>query len=329
MTGSRYTPYCEDILEIFGVDVRYIYPNSQGKGLFEAQKNHREFITKWGSKIDFKDSDGEKVILELDPPLSNATMKDLEDYLWPKPDQGLTDGLRKKAQDLKDKDIYAIAVYRPLTAGIWNTVKLFLRGTVKFFEDMLLDKNLSHAFLSKTCEVHKSYYKSILDEIGDLIDIIEIEDDMGMQDRLQISPSLYRELVKPYHSELVNSIKSISPHVKVLMHCDGAISEIIKDLIEIGIDILNPIQVNCAGMDLKNLKKRFGKDITFAGAVDVQKPMSGEVSDVQKCVEETIKILAPGGGFLLGPSHNFSPNILIKNIIEMFEYAKKFNLNDL
>jgi len=132
--------------------------------------------------------------------------------------------------------------------------------------------------------------------------------------------------VKPKHAELVSFIKQKAPHIKVLMHSDGAIRKFIPDFIEIGIDIVNPVQPGAGGMILHELKKEFGENITFAGAIDVvgEHGLRGNTEDVVKCVKDTIYALSPNGGYLLGPSHNFGPDIPAENIILMTETAKDY-----
>jgi uroporphyrinogen decarboxylase len=322
--GFKYITFSDELWEKMGIDVRYIYPDTHGEKLLEAQKNHGVFINKWGSKFTFRDDDGEHLNIEEDVVLPDATIEDLDKYKWPKPGPEILKGLKERAEKLKNDNRYAIGMYRPLEVGVFNTARYFLRGSVKFFEDMLLNKDFAIELLKRIRKVQEDYYIYLLKEVGEMVDIVDIEEDLGMQDRPMISPQLYRELIKPEHEKLISTIKKHAPQAKVLLHCDGSVKELIADFIDAGVDILNPIQVNAKGMELKTLKKEFGKNIIFAGAVDVQKPMMGSIEDVERCVKETIDIMAPGGGYLLGPSHNFSSNISYINIIAMVETARNY-----
>lgn len=321
--GFKYVPFCEELWQALHIDVRYIYPKTESDELYDAQFKGKNYKNIWGSIFQFMDTDGERVNLEKDVPFKNADIADLERYNWPKPSKEFTKGLRQHAELLSDGGKYAIAIYRPFIGGLFSVAKYCLRGSVNFFEDLILNKSFVDKLLDKVLDVQREFYGLLLDEVGDLADIVEIEDDLGAQNSLMISPKSYRSIIKPKHKELVEFIKKKSPNIKVLIHCDGAIKEVISDFIDIGIDILNPIQVTASGMVLDDLKKEFGKDIVFAGGVDVN-AMEGNFNDVKLCVKNTIDVLAPGGGYLFGPSHNFSTLVPPENIINMVNTAKEY-----
>lgn len=324
--GFKYIFFHEELWQKLGIDVRFLYPQSCKKELYIAQQTGGEYINEWGSKYTFTDIDGAWVNIETKPTLANADISEIEAYPWPEPDSSLLEGLRDRAEALYKEGKYAIALNRPFAGGIFDTAKYSLRGTEQFLMDLALNQELVQVLLEKICFVQKRYYGLLLDEVGDLTDIIEIEDDLGSQHGPLIAPKMYRKLVKPKHAELVSFIKRKAPHIKVLMHSDGAIREFISDFIEIGIDVVNPVQPGAGGMILHELKKEFGKNITFAGAVDVvgDHGLRGRTDDVVQCVKETIDALAPGGGYLLGPSHNFGPDIPAENIFLMTETAQDY-----
>ena len=321
--GFKYVPFCEDLWQMLNVDVRYIYPRTESIELFNAQFKGEKYKNIWGSVFQFMDTDGERVNLESDVPFKTPDLAQLDDYNWPKPDKDFAKGLRQYAELLNNHGNYAIAIHRPFIGGLFSTARYCLRGSVNFFEDLILNKSFVDKLLDKVLDVQREFYGLLLDEVGDLADIIEIEDDLGTQNSLMISPKSYRSIIKPKHKEFVEFIKKKSPNIKVLIHCDGAIKDVIGDFIDIGIDILNPVQVTASGMVLDDLKKEFGKDIVFAGGVDVN-AMEGNFDDVKLCVKKTIDVLAPGGGYLLGPSHNFSTLVPPENIINMVNTAKEY-----
>lgn len=139
--------------------------------------------------------------------------------------------------------------------------------------------------------------------------MIKVADDLGAQNGPLISPEIYRKLIKPRHQQLISFIKKNSK-AKVLFHTDGGIYPFVEDLIEMGVDILNPIQVSAKGMDAKGLKKEFGDSLSFWGGIDTQKILPyGSTKDVEEEVKKRIDELAPGGGYILASVHNLQPDV--------------------
>jgi uroporphyrinogen decarboxylase len=323
--GFRYIPVCEKLYDYLGVDVRMVQPCSYSKEVLAAQMSGGTIETHWGSKFKFNDSAGEWVQVGVDPPFAEADIGRLRDFKWPRPGKELTEGLRKEAIRLSCENKYALGLYRVLEAGVFGTSHSYLCGMEPFLCILMEEPGFAEEMMKGILETQKAYYGVVLDEIGDLLDYVEIEEDLGMQTGPLIDPRLFRKMIKPLHKELVQFIKSkCPPETRVLIHSDGAIREFIPDFIECGIDILNPVQVGPAGMDLQALKRDFGKDIVFDGGVDAQKPFYGAEQDVKDAVKRTIDALAPGGGYILGPTHNFSHDIPMKNILTMVEFAKEY-----
>ena len=166
-----------------------------------------------------------------------------------------------------------------------------------------------------------------LEEIGDLIDIIVQEDDLGQQDRPLMSPQMYRELIKPRHKRIFKYLnENTNEDTYLFLHSDGSIYDLMPDLIEIGVDILNPIQVGAAKMDPQNLKKEFGDQITFwGGGVDTQGVLSfGSPDEVREDVKRRIETFAPGGGYVFATIHNIQPEVPAENIVAMWETLQEF-----
>jgi uroporphyrinogen decarboxylase len=155
------------------------------------------------------------------------------------------------------------------------------------------------------------------------VDVIWIGDDFGAQDRLLISPEMFREFFKPRYLKLFSYLKSINPDLKFAFHTDGYVIPIMKDLIETGVNILNPVQPQ--SMDPARLKRDFGKELTFWGTIDNQGTMPfGTVEDVINETKLRLKTVAPGGGLILGPSHNVQPQVPVENIMAFYNTVKKF-----
>lgn len=317
--------FCEDLWRKLKIDTRYVYVNPEKSFTVNVQTQGKKYINEWGLDLDFGRGTFMDSLSLKQAPLREANIKDIEKYKWPKPVSAeLTQGLRKKAKSFLE-DSYPVILYRPVLGGIFSMSR-FLRGADKFFMDMLLNKDFAKALLDKVTQIEKLYYDASMQAVGDYIQVIEYEDDLGTQQAPMISPKLYDELIKPKHAELVQFIKKRQPKIKVMIHSDGSIAELIPSLIEAGFDIINPIQTSTKDMNLKYLKRNFGDKIIFQGGIDTQRVLRGTSKDVERETKRVIDILAPGGGYLLGPSHNFTRDIPVENIIKMFETAIEYGV---
>lgn len=159
------------------------------------------------------------------------------------------------------------------------------------------------------------------------IDIALFEDDLGIQNTTMISPQMYRDLIKPRHERLFSFVKQkTSGPIQIMLHSDGSIYDLIPDLIDIGVDILNPIQVSAAKMDTLQLKMEFGSELVFWGAgVDTQGVLAfGTAAEVKDEVKRRIDDLAPGGGLVFAAIHNIQPNVSPRNIMAMWETLQEY-----
>ena len=164
----------------------------------------------------------------------------------------------------------------------------------------------------------------VLDEVGDYVDVVSFPEDLGFQDRPFMRPELYRAKVKPYHRRLVEAIKS-KTRAKVLIHSDGAVYRLIGDLIDIGVDALNPVQVSARDMDSARLKAEFGANMSFWGGIDTHHVLpAGTPEDVREEVKTRIGDLARGGGYVVGPVHNIQAEVPAENIVAMYDSALEY-----
>ena len=324
--GFRYTYFCEQLWQKLHIDTRYVYVNPEKKFTVDVQKQGKKYINEWGVDLDFgKGTFSDSFTLRKTPLREANSIQDIEKYRWPHPDpEQLTRGLREKEVSFF-QDGYSVMAYRLVIVGIFSR-SLFLIGTYKFLVDMMLNKQFARALLDKITQVQKIYYDSLIRAVGEYIQVIEVEDDLGTQRAPMMSPKLYHELIKPYHTEIVQFIKEKQPGIKVMLHSDGSIAQIMPGLIEAGFDIINPVQTSAQGMDVRDLKTKFGDKIVFQGAIDTQHVLRGRPEDVEKEIKRIIDILAPGGGYILGPSHNFTGDIPVRNILKMFEVAAKYGV---
>ncbi len=247
----------------------------------------------------------------------NAGEPFFESFDWPYYNDENFSDLRKKAQELYHETPYAIV------GNLW--LHLFaagqdLRGYESFMIDLMLNKPLAHRMLSKQVEAYLPRIDRYLEAVGEYLDIIQVNDDLGSQNGPLVRPDLYREMIKPYHKRLWQYIKGKSGR-PLLLHSCGSVYDLIPDIIDIGIDALNPVQVTAANMDTKKLKREFGKDLTFwGGGCDSQRVLPrGTVNEVKDEVRRRVEDLAPGGGFVFCQVHNIQPDVPVKNIVAMYE----------
>ena len=178
----------------------------------------------------------------------------------------------------------------------------------------------AHTFLDRLVELHMTNLEGFLAAVGDSIDVILFGDDLGMQTGPQISPAMYREFFKPRHQRLWNRAKELAD-VKVMLHCCGGVRPLFPDLIDAGLDAINPVQISCVGMDARELKSEFGKDMVFwGGGCDSQQVLTNGTPDsVRAHVKEMVGILSPGGGFVFQQVHNILADVPPENVVAMFD----------
>ncbi len=200
-----------------------------------------------------------------------------------------------------------------------------LRGFENFTMDLLINEPLACAVMDKLLEAYFPRIDTLASRLRDYVDVVLVNDDLGTQAGPMISPDTYRKMVKPFHARLFAHVKKRFGK-PLLMHSCGSIRALIPDLIEIGVDAINPVQVSAVGMDPTRLKKDFGKDITFwGGGCDTQSVLpNGSPQDVRDEVKRRIDTLAPGGGFVFTQVHNIQPGVPSENIIAMLDAAREF-----
>jgi len=245
----------------------------------------------------------------------------LEESMWtavasppgPIDSQSLSEGAKR----LREKTDRAII---GLFGGNLFEIGQFLYRNDRFMMMLAAEPEHAHRFLDKLVEVHLANLEQFLAAVGEYIDIILFGDDLGMQTGPLMSPQMYREFFKPRHKLLWNRAKQLAD-VKVMLHCCGGVRELMPDLIEAGLDAINPVQISCLGMDAGWLKADFGADITFwGGGCDTRDILpTGAPQQVADNVKEQVRILSPGGGFVFQQVHNILANIPPANIVAMFD----------
>lgn len=256
-------------------------------------------------------------------PLKDASIEDLDNMQLPDADNPqIYYGLKDKAKDLYENSPYAIVADFGVP-GFYETSQK-LRGYENLACDLMIDREFVTALYDRLLELQKRFFKNYLDQVGKYVQVIGYADDLGMQDRPQMAPEVYREVIKPYHKEIFKFIHE-QADVKILLHCCGSIFPLIDDLIDAGVDILNPVQTRAKDMDPTRLKETFGGRVVFWGGIDEQYTLPhGSKEEIGTEVEKMIRIMGKGGGYILGPGHNIQGDTPPENIVAMFESAKKY-----
>ncbi|RKX95523.1 MAG: methyltransferase [Spirochaetes bacterium] len=233
------------------------------------------------------------------------------------------DELRKRAIKLRETTDKALMVVAGCNLFEWGT---FLRRIDNFLMDLILDQKNVEKLLDALIEQHIPFLEKVCSAVGDVVDIIRFGDDLGMDTGPFMQPEIYKKLFKPRHKMLCDYVKSHSM-MHTFIHSCGSISKFIPDLIEVGIEIINPVQTNAKDMEPEKLKKEFGNDVTFwGGGADTRVVLNrGTPEEVKSHVLERLKIFSKGGGFVFNTVHNILPDVPPENILAMFEAIEEFN----
>ena len=255
-------------------------------------------------------------------PLADATIADLNHYPWPDPlDPGFTSGLRADAESLFTSTEYAIEASGGFSS-FWELAG-FLRGLEQLLMDLVLNPRFVEALMEKLLEINLAGTEQFLEAVGSYIQIYRTADDLATQGGLLMSLDMYRSRLKPYHRKYSDFVKSHTS-AAILYHSCGNITNLIDDLVEIGVDAINPVQVS-AMPETAKLKSQFGDKITFWGGIDTQHVLPhGSVEDVKAEVRRRIHDLAPGGGFVLSAVHSIQADVPPENIVAMADAARKY-----
>jgi uroporphyrinogen decarboxylase len=307
----------EAMLARLPVDTRGIYARPPATGGGRVLDDHT-LMDEWG--VTYRRPEGSRQYDAISHPLAEATLEDLDRYPWPdSSDPSRYAGLGDIARDLRENTDYAIC-------GSTNDTVIFdrawlLRGMEQFLTDLLLDPEFALTLMTKVAEVQYRRQESYLKETGPYLDVLVIADDMGTQQRPLIRPALYRKMVKPFHRRYVETIRQHT-NAKIHMHTCGAISELVDDYIEVGVDVLNPMQVAAVGMTPASLKQRFAGRMAFWGGIDTQWLLPhGTPEEVRQTVRDTLSVMGHDGGYVLGAVHNVQDDVPPENVWAMLDEA--------
>lgn len=323
---------CEQVLERFHVDTRYIVahaPDSFKGGIEQNTRNGRlwhdlvdEFGVRWSMP------DDQQLYMDITAhPLADATIRDLDQRPWPRGDDpSRFSGLRAQAMQLRKETPYAICTG---IGGVIYEYCWYQRGLERWLMDLVQDPDFCAALLDKMLTYWKGFYTAYMAEVGDLVDVVMIGDDLAGQHGPIYNPEIYRRLVKPRQKALVQHIKSLTK-ARIWYHTCGDCSFLIPDLIDNGADILNPVQIGLKGMQPKALKEKFGRQICFwGGGIDNQHVLPyATPQQVREHVRTNLEAFKPGGGYVFNNVHNIQLGVPPENVIALFDAAYEFGFYD-
>ncbi|MCY2950625.1 MAG: methyltransferase, partial [Planctomycetota bacterium] len=340
----------EDVLQRFGVDAM-----EMGRGFSLEERDWKEWVLPDGSRclipgwVDVRNEGGDWVIysgtgravgiqkagslyfeqthwpfLEGVPDDLSGLREAMKEISWavpapPGPGADLASGA-KKLRESTDRAIVGLFGGNLLEWG------QFLCRNDGFFMLLAGEPAKAHQLLDQLVEIHLGNLERFLGAVGKYIDVILFGDDLGMQTGTQISPTMYREFFKPRHAVMWKRAKELAD-VKVMLHCCGGVRPILGDLIEAGMDAMNPVQITCNGMEGAGLKKDFGKRMCFwGGGCDTRAVLpTGTAGEVREHVLGQLRVMSPGGGFVFQQVHNVMADVPAENIVAMFDAVAEFN----
>ncbi len=318
---------CDAVLERFRVDTRYAGAHGPQSFTGEIVENVRDG-RRWRDLRDefgmvWSIPEGGIYMDITHHPLAGASIADVERY--PFPDGGdptRFTGVRKNISRLRNETDYAICSY---IGGVVYEICWYMRGLERWFMDMIEQPAFCEAVLDRTSAFWMDFYAGFMAGAGDLFDVIMIGDDLAGQHGPLFSPDFYRSVVKPRQKKVARHIRSLTD-AKIWYHTCGAASEYFDDLIDNGVDIVNPVQIGLPGMDPVELKKRYGNRIVFwGGGIDAQHvlPFAGP-DEVRENVRRNMEAFKPGGGFVFNNVHNIQHGVPPENVVTLFDAAHEF-----
>jgi len=319
----------DDVMQRLGVDTRGLYPLNSHNWKVKAidAGNYWEYHDEWGITHHMLKPDEQYYsIVKVPLPELSVTAVDIANHTWPDmADPQRIAGLRELADKYRAGG-YPVVMKHPF-AGIFEMSQRIV-GMVNCLMLMSLDEKLMGELFDKLLALKLDFWEMALPQLGDVVDVISYADDYGTNESQLISPAMFRAQIKPRLKILFARIKELAPHVKLFFHSDGNLRPILPDFIELGVDILNPVQFTAAGMELVALKRDFGKDFVFwGGGVNTSGVLPfGTPQEVKEDVRRNIEALAPGGGFVFNTVHNILMDVPPENIIAMWEALQEYGV---
>lgn len=320
-TGHTISYMDDRLFEQLGIDTRYVWPGASPSSPSSPTDDPDIFLDGYGQPWKralpyYYPTEGILAGATIDQIDETVTWPDASELLW-------TVGVRERARLLKeDTDFFVVA--RMVTSHGPYMTACGLRGTEQYLIDMAMDPEFAHALIERVTDAIDGLLNIYLDACGAYIDMIELPgDDYASNLNLIVSPNMFREFIKPALSRLVTTVKEYRDDIKVMLHSDGLIEKLLPDFIDIGIDVVHPLEPVPA-MDQTRVKREYGEDLAFLGTIDITHAMPGSQEDVIEEVKTRIKQFAPGGGYVLAPSNHLQADVPPENVATLFNAARQY-----
>lgn len=316
----------KEILKKFRVDILPVFANPGTGWELKIDPETDSYRDEWG--ITYKRPPGgyfyDPVGYPLNP-LIEGTLEELKKYKFPDPyDLNRIKGLKDNVKKMYENTDKAMILFQP--QGSIFEHSLWLRGMENYYMELSSNMKYVEELSERLLEYMLSWWDNILNAVKDYVQVVQVGGDLAGQDGPLFDPKIYRKIFKPRDRKIVDLIHKKAPKIKVFMHNCGAIYEYMPDIIEIGIDIINPVQLSAKNMESDRLKREFGKDIIFwGGGADATRVMT--LFSPEKLTEEVkkrISDLAPGGGYIFAPVHNIQYNVPPQNVVAFYEAGYKY-----
>jgi uroporphyrinogen decarboxylase len=313
--GHTISYYDDRVLEALDVDVRHV-----DIGFTDlAGPSEHGGMDAWG--IDF-DKSG-IYLSAATHPLATASLADLDRYAWPDVERFLRRGeLVDRARYLKQNTDYAVVGRAVDSYGAFERC-CALRGTEAFMLDLASDEAFAAALIDRVTGVLYRLLEIYLADAGPYLDILELPGDDYAALRPIISPRMFDRFFAPVWKRLIDLVRQAAPGCKILFHSDGNMEPFLSRLIDLGVDIfhcLEPLDT----VDMPKIKQAYGSRLTFWGAVDIKRAMTGSPAAVTAEVRQRIRDLAPGGGYVIAPANHLQPDVPPENVVTLVRAAHEY-----
>ena len=308
----------EEVLDILKIDTRGIHPQPTFQKTVIDEKN---YFNQFGTKLKMAETGLYYDIVEF--PLSGKSFEEIKEFKWPDPKDSMDlTGVREKARKLKEDNKYFL-VADAIDVGIFENC-WFVRGFEDFLMDLIINTDIANYLLENVLKYELGRYELFLKEVCEYVDMVFVGDDLAGLENTFMRIETYRNVVKPYHKEFFSKLKQMTNNAKLMFHCCGTVSSLIPDLVEIGVDVLNPVQTAAKGMQVELLRDKYGKDICFWGGIDTIKILPhGSTEEVRQEVRRVIDVLGPVG-YVLTAVHDIQPDVPPENVLAMYDEAVNY-----
>ncbi len=308
----------EEIIKALHVDTWYVRLNTP-KTWEKVRLNPYTIVDEWG--VPWAKPPGSLYTSPVLPPLKTSAIEAVVRHPWPDPDEpSRFAGLREKTLRLfKDTD-YAIVADGLTGVGIFD-LAWRLRGMEDFLMDMILHPEFTEALYQRLTDFFVALYRNYMQAVGDSIQMLIYYEDLSGQDGPLISPALYRKYIKPCHRRIFQEIRKYTA-AKICVHTCGSAYAFLDDYVELGVDVLNPVQTSARDMEPQRLKDKYGAVLSFHGGIDTQQFLPRATpEEVREEARRMIRILGKGGGYLFTSCHSIQPDVSPQNIVALFSAA--------